>query len=561
MRVAAIAIDAAEWSLIERLMAAGRLPRLRDIAARGTRVRLRNVQAYRSELAWVQFLTGQTASDLDWWGQLQFEPATYAAYGSGTLDAAPFYALGPHIPIVAFDLIHAVVADGVAGDQITAWGAHSPQFPRASMPAGLLTQIDQRFGTNPAFGNDFDFGWYEPDYIDNLAAACSVGARRRVEITSWLQERTPDWRLFLTCMSEVHSVGHHYWHGVDDAHPLHGTAPTSELAAARFIEVCQAVDEGVGRFADSLPADATLVVFALHGMKPAGDLPATVLLPELAHRLHFRRPLLRDPDQGAWASGGWGPVVPARHEVWHGYMKGRFSDGRADLLRHSVRRAPAPVYDLIRRMTGRTGPISVGPLWSTTPPESSLEDHRTTEVREALDYQPTVWYRRHWPKMPWFVVPSFGETLVRLNVRGREGCGVIEPADYGRARDEAVATIGRCRDPRTGRPAVDHVVFLRDDDPMAPGGPHADILVVWAEEALDAIEHPDVGIVGPFPHARTGSHSSNGFALIQGPGIPAGGDLGLRSAFDLPPTILSLAGLASPPSMRGAPFLASTTVG
>ena len=50
--------------------------RLRDIAARGTRVRLRNVQAYRSELAWVQFLTGQTTSDLGWWGQLQFDPAT-----------------------------------------------------------------------------------------------------------------------------------------------------------------------------------------------------------------------------------------------------------------------------------------------------------------------------------------------------------------------------------------------------------------------------------------------------------------------------------------------------
>ena len=110
MRVAAIAIDAAEWSLIERLMAAGHLPRLRDIAARGTRVRLRNEQAYRSELAWVQFLTGQTASDLGWWGQLQFEPATYAAYGSGTLDAAPFYALGP----------------------------------QTSMPAVLLTQIDRR---------------------------------------------------------------------------------------------------------------------------------------------------------------------------------------------------------------------------------------------------------------------------------------------------------------------------------------------------------------------------------------------------------------------------------
>lgn len=556
-RVAAVAIDAAEWSVVERLMRGGQLPHLRALAERGARARLRNVDAYRSELVWVQFLTGKGAPDHRWWGQIDFDAATYAAYGRGTLDASPFYALGSKVPVVAFDLIHSVLADDVGGDQITAWGAHSPQYPRASRPAGLLTDIDRRFGTNPAFGNDFDIGWYEPDYIDNLAEACTVGAHRRIDIAEWLQHRVPDWRLFLTCMSEVHSVGHHYWHGIDDTHPLHGVSPTSELAATRFLSVFQAIDDALGRFVASLPPDTTVVVFALHGMKPSDDVPATVLLPELAHRLHFGRQLLRDPDQQAWAAAGYPPVVPARHQNWQGYMKERFTDGPRDFLRHSLRRAPAPLYQLARRAAGKSGPITVGPMWFTTPPATEGVQLGAREVREELEFQVGSWYHRHWPEMAWFVVPTYGDAHVRLNVRGRERRGMVDPADYRKARDEAVATIRQCRDPRTGRPAVADVVFLRDDDPMAPDGPDADMVVIW-NETLDALEHPAVGTVGPFPHVRTGSHSSNGFVLAVGPGIPGGADLGLRSAFDLTPTILTLAGLPVPDGMRGVPILAGS---
>ncbi len=213
------------------------------------------------------------------------------------------------------------------------------------------------------------------------------------------------------------------------------------------------------------------------------------------------------------------------------------------------------MYQLARRVAGKSGTATIGPMWFTTPPATDMVRSGPPDVREELDFQVGSWYRRHWPEMPWFVMPTFADAHVRLNVRGREGRGMVDPADYRKAREAAVATIRKCRDPRTRRPAVADVVFLRDDDPMAPGGPDADMLIVWSE-ALDAVEHPAVGIVGPFPHVRTGSHSSNGFVFIVGPGVPAGADLGHRSAFDLTPTILTLAGLRVPDGMRGVPMLA-----
>lgn len=179
-RVAAIAIDAAKWSVVDRLMRGGRLPHLRAVAERCARARLRNVEVYRSELVWVQFLTGKGAADHRWRGQIHFDAATYSAYGRGTLDAAPFYAQGLEVPVVAFDLIHSVIAGGVEGDQVTAWGAHSPQYPHSSRPAGLLAEIDRRFGTNPAFGNDLDIGWYEPALSNPLLCWSS-----RIRRSAW----------------------------------------------------------------------------------------------------------------------------------------------------------------------------------------------------------------------------------------------------------------------------------------------------------------------------------------------------------------------------------------
>ena len=153
--------------------------------------------------------------------------------------------------------------------------------------AGLLTEIDERFGPHPGFDNDYDGAWYVGQFIDHLAEAQLEGARRRVDIVNWLQEREPDWDLLFTVMSEPHSAGHHMWHGIDPSHPLH-KAPTAEQARRRLIEVYHAVDAEIGRLIDSLPADTSVAVFAVHGMQPnANDVPSMVLLPELLHRITF----------------------------------------------------------------------------------------------------------------------------------------------------------------------------------------------------------------------------------------------------------------------------------
>jgi predicted AlkP superfamily phosphohydrolase/phosphomutase len=550
MRVAAIGLDAMESTLVERLMADGSLPNLRAIRDRAVRSNLRNTREYRSELPFTQLLTGKGGAANRYWTTVSFDPANYEVAAVGALEARPFYALGPGTKVIQFDVPHSVLADDVDGIQITGWGCHSPQYPRAARPMGMLREIDARFGAHPAWGNDSEPGWYEPDYIEALTEALKVGAQRRVDVLSWLQQRLPDWDLLFTVMSEPHPAGHQMWHGIGVGHPLH-TAATAELAAARLVEIYRTVDLAVGRLVDGLPSDSAVVVFALNGMQPnVNELPSLVLLPELLHRLWRGRPLLRDGDQARWAAGGYEPVVPPRHRRWLAQMQaafeGRLSDDPIQWIR---RRTPERLLRVAYWAAGRSVP-PVGELGWPVPPETELPIEQIRLPRDYLRWQVPTWYRRHWPAMPAFVLPTFSDAHVRINVQGRERDGIVPPDRYRAVGEEVIDIVRRCRDPHTGEPVLEDALWTHDDgDPFDPDAPDAD-LVLWWRRPVDALEHPEVGLVGPFPFVRTGEHSSNGFAFVTAPGLePA--DLGVRSALDVTPTILDLLGQRRDTSMPG----------
>jgi predicted AlkP superfamily phosphohydrolase/phosphomutase len=559
MRVVAVGLDAMERTLVEPLMAAGALPNLAALRDRSVRCHLSNTVAYRSELPYTQFLTGKDGGANQYWTTVSFDPTTYDVATVGALDARPFYALGTDTRVVQFDVPHSVLAEDVSGIQVTGWGCHSPQYPRAARPEGMLREIDARFGPHPAWGNDSEPGWYEPDYIEALTDALRIGAHRRVDVLAWLQRRVPDWDLILTVMSEPHSAGHHLWHGVDPNHPLHHAA-TSELARQRLLDTYQAVDAAVGRLLDSLPEDVATVVFALHGMQPnENDLPSLVLLPELLHRLWKGRPLLRDGDQTAWAAGGFEPLVPPRHRRWIAHMQAAFAGRLRDDPTHRLRTlTPEPLLNLARRATGRFVPPPVGQLDWPVPPETDLPIEEIRQWREHLKWQVPTWYRRHWPTMPAFVLPTFSDGHVRINLSGRERDGIV-PADEYRAVGELVVDIvRRCRDPRTGEPVLEDVLWTHGDDPFDPEAPDADLVFLW-RHPIDAFEHPDVGTVGPFPFMRTGEHSSNGFAFVSAPHLEPQ-DLGNRSALDVTPTILRLLGHEPPADMQGSSLVGAPSL-
>jgi len=156
--------------------------------------------------------------------------------------------------------------------------------------------------------------------------------------------------------------------------------------------------------------------------------------------------------------------------------------------------------------------------------------------------------------MPAFALPSFYDGRVRINLKGRERHGVVTASRYEEACRAVERLLRECGNPRTGEPAVDSVERAATRDPLSMTSSEADLVVVW-REGVAAIEHPRLGLVGPVPPRRTGGHTGpHGLAYVRAPGLEAA-DRGVRSAFDVVPTLVNLLGTQSPVRLSGRSLL------
>jgi hypothetical protein len=363
-----------------------------------------------------------------------------------------------------------------------------------------------------------------------MGEALSGALAVRSQAARWLAtERLPDWDLFLAVEGEAHGAIEGLWHGLDPSHPLHGHA-SGPAAGEALTEVHRAVDRMVGELAAAIP-DAAIVAFTMGGMGPNhSDVPSMLLLSELLYRRAFGRRLLHVPtewetapdalpalgDSEEWsrASLAWVPM-PARAPAASG----------SERWRRAGRRLPRPVQDALRRTRAT---LAGG-------------RRRRGPVRLDLSWQPAARYQPYWSRMPAFALPSFYDGRIRINLKGRERCGMVAPSDFETVCRDLEATLLECRNPRTGEPAVEEIERASTKDPMARNGSEADLLVIWRGVA-SAIEHPRLGLIGPVPLRRTGGHTGRyGMAYVQAPGVEPG-DRGVRSAFDVVPTLAGLLG-------------------
>ena len=514
-----VGLDGFELSIAERLMDEGRLPVLKRLRDGGAHMVLDHGPAKRTGLAWEHVATGLSPDAAKRWSAVDFDPSRYAVTQKPT-SLLPFAAALPRRTVVFdppyFDLRR---TPGVRG--LVNWGAHDPGVATFARPDGLLAEMEARFGPYPAGEWIYGFVWPSVERTERLGRDLAAALDRRSEITMWLfGERLPDWDFGFTVVSEYHSAVEALWHGSDPAHPLHAL-PSAGPARRGLEAVYEAGDRMLGRLVDRFP-EATFVVFNLHGMGTNNaDVADLALLPELLYRHAFGRALMRDP---VWPVTGSGVPVITSDSGWE--------DEIDRVLPRAIRR-PGRMrrgLSLLRRSLG---------LGSGHPALS-------------LDWMPGARYRRFWPAMRAFAFPSFYDGQIRINLKGREADGMVDPGDYDSVCDEVEALIAECRDPLTGRPVAASIRRL--PDPLERGPSDTDILILWQGTPI-GFDHPRLGRIGPLPFRRPGGHTGErGYASISGPGI-ARRDLGTRSAFDVVPTVIDLLG-AEPLPTSGSSFAA-----
>lgn len=517
-RVVAIGLDSAEWSLIERHVAAGALPNMARLLRNGSHGELHGPDL--PEQAWAEILTGCTSRTIGFAAPLairrDYQVNMIEAYDFA--EFRPFYAYCPGRRAIVFDIPQARLAARVAGAQILGWGSHSPLGPSCSDPPGLLRQVHDEFGPHPAFAED----WMTvPETARKRAAlerAYLEGLARREAICLALMRRQ-EWDLLFVSFGETHAAGHALWHLTRADHPLESLYRGEAMDA--MLTIHRAIDRVIGSIVAAAGDGARIALFSSNGMKAnATELGSLVFLPELLYRVAFKRPALavgrsQVPPRRIGPAGDWGQLV------W------------------AMQCDDNPLRRAVRRHTGLGLGRRIESLLGGSP---RLEHPYTTR----LHYMPPMWYRPHWPKMPAFALPSFADGAVRLNLKGRESRGMVHPADAARLRQRLARLLLRLKDSRTGDPAVAEIVV--PEGSAEAGGP--DLVARWSDRPIDTVDCAEHGRIGPLPFRQSGGHRSRGFFAIAGSGI-APRELPAGHLVDIAPTILALMGLTPPNHLEG----------
>ncbi len=539
--VLVIGLDGLEVTLAERLMASGQMPALAELRRRSARFRLDHGPAQRTGLAWEHVASGLSPDAAGRWAAVEFDPANYTAWQEGA-RFTPWWA-GLDRRVVVFDTPYVDLKRAPNTRGVVGWGAHDPGIAVAAFPLELLAEFESRFGRYPA--SEWTYGLPFPSKARTKAMgeALDRALTLRSRAAQWLAtERLQDWDLFIAVVGEAHGAMEGLWHGVDPSHPLHGHSSAEEANEA-LIQVHRGLDRMVGELV-SIAGDAAIVAFTMGGMGPNhSDVQSMVLLPELLYRHAFGQPLLTLPPEWTAAPDGL-PVLEGEdgwslaNRAWVPEPARKPDDTLSGKLRSLARRLPGPVKAGLKEIRsaarGRGNGAPAG--------------------RQGLQWQPALRYRHHWPQMPAFALPSFYDGRIRINLKGRERHGMVDPSRYEETCRGLEAMLRECRNPRTGEPVVDSFERASTRDPLALKGSEADLLVIWRGVAA-ALEHPRLGLIGPAPLRRTGGHTGpHGMAYLAAPGLEPG-DRGLRSSFDVVPTIAKLLEAEPPARMSGTSLL------
>jgi predicted AlkP superfamily phosphohydrolase/phosphomutase len=493
-KVYIIGIDGATFRLIDPLIAQGKLPTFKYIIDHGVRGVLRSTLPPNSAVAWSSFMTG-------------LNPGKHGVFG--------FLALAPERGQV-------VLTNGAHVKAKTLWEMVSaPErrvavlnvpmtYPPRPVNGILVSGMDASFLKNFTYPVDFGNELLErfPNYqIDfpfvhhktfqaKLRQQLSELIDARKNAMLYLLEKVePD--LFVGVFTCTDRIQHHFWHCLDATHPKHNRAEEETIVADMY----EQIDRALGLFLERMDEQTTLLVLSDHGF--CGSVERFLV------------------NQWLWQKGWLRPVERPRTSSWSRVLR-------------AVKRSPR-LYELARKVKSASPGLK---------PLALRERAVNRSLSDKID----------WPATKAYYFPPG----IRINLKGREPFGVVEPAEFESLRETIVEQLKKVRN-ESGAPVVENI--WRKEEVYA--GPHSelapDIVLVPCLSHLDARRNFSLGrrmrvqergqlFVTDGP---SGDHAPDGIVLGIGRHLKEGFVLDGAEIMDIAPTVLYGLGLPIPTEMDG----------
>lgn len=501
-RTLAIGLDSVDLKLIERWVSEGRLPFFASLLAECPLVRLAALSRVLQGSIWPSMLTGVSPGHhgLYYFSRLARGTYHYQRCNAEDVTGERFYMrLGAHGLRCAFvDLPTDLPQADFPGLQVVDWATEFQYWTFSTQPASLKAEMEARFGKHRLT----DYG-RTGDSVEEHRKLCREledGVSVKSAFVRDLLERD-DLDLIVAVYGEPHKAGHFFWKYLDPRHPDH--VPGDGYLNDAILRQYQLIDRELAAIAALLRPEDNLIVFADHGMQAnyCGERFAGLIL----ERLGLSPSTLR-----AQLGGG----KPA---------------SRGDAVRRSVRKR---LHQWLRRVA--PGKVVSG-------------------LRKSFGAAAGV----DWSKVRAFSLPTDRNTYIRLNVRGREPQGVVEPkGDY----EETLAMIERefraLVNGETGELAVEDVFRVQELYPGPKAVDLPDLAVLWSSEApINVIESPLVGrLEVRRPERRSGNHRPEGFLLARGPAFRSGPCELRGDILQFAPTMLALYDVPRPDAYEMGPI-------
>lgn len=499
-RVLVIGLDMGDGALIRHWSAQGRLPHLAALLASGTWFDLESTAAALHTSTWPTFATGTLPGRHGVYYPYQPTPGRQLArhIGPDQYGEPTFWrrADTDGRRCVVYDVPETFPEPDYRGRGIFDWGTWAWYGEPAAQPATLARRLREGFGPYPLGFEAKKLALNLPDRIESRLLRSVAYTRTTAQ---WLLDDEP-WDLAVVGFCETHAAGHYLWPAGAASVETRGDADFAAL-----FNVYRAIDTAIGALRDRLPSDAAMLVVSGDGVRP--NHCGWHLLPGVMERLGYvtsRRPA------STAALGGPTGAVPSRPS-W------------LQAMRASARRQVSNL--LPWRVRDRIG------IWMQT---------------SGID----------WSRTRAFTLQTDLEGCIRINLKGREPHGIVEPgAEYDALCDEIRARLEELVDPVSGAPAVRHVWIRNKVFPGPRQEELPDLMVTWNDEApIVALRSPRFGTIeGVNPDPRTGTHSIDGFLMAAGPSFARGGR-GTGRLADVAPTVLRLLGSAHAHHLDGTPL-------
>jgi predicted AlkP superfamily phosphohydrolase/phosphomutase len=509
-----IALDSAEPQLIERWIEDGTLPNLKRLRENGSYGRLASSAKWLDGAPWPTFYMGSTPADhgvyshTQWQAeQMKTEPVTYEQY-----PIHPFWRSlsGTGRRVIAIDLPMTFPPEPFDGLEIYSLmncDLLGLERSLASHPKSLLEELRQEFGIKENIIGDEVWGMQHLEDLLLLPEQLIQGTRTIARIAETMIRREK-WDLFMVNFMAPHRAGHKLWNQSSSWEPT--SANTIRKALKDIYVEC---DTAVGQLASATGEEATLIVFSLHGM--GLNTNRSPILPDMLHRILVRdTKYSKEIRQPAYLR----PLQKLKEIIP--------SDVRNARVRlRNVMPIVSFLFKIYRQFRKKNGRVVD---WTVTPAFSLVNDL---------------------------------QGYVRINLRGRETSGIVEPGEeYDQVCLKIAEGLTTFVDADTGEPVVETV---KRSDELFDRGKHLedlpDLIIQWSHSP--AANHREVisphygsvpwSMPGHHPTGRSGNHTPEGFLLAVGPATKKGAKIEGANILDLAPTVCELLNVPRPFKMCG----------